>query len=624
VKDGSRSSQIVRAIYAASLERGYGLTLDEARAAYAAFTGHAPSRSFTAEIGSLSGRGILSASGRAGSLRYVVSGSEPLLDGTPPRTDTDILLDALALAVERTGTMVPTRAISRMIAEQGWALASADPNAVRTRLLNLARTHARKGRDWFRPLLRHVVVPGRFGRPLSYWAPIERTELTPPARPRHSPVAAVRELVERCNRALGRLSSRTELASFLGTLPEDDPLLAHFPRGKRIPVSTAVREVARRPDTTGVRTFTTSLTAHGGAPLRYWIGTGQEAPPAEAAAAAHLDDYLRAYRLDAEARQIERLAHEVGREAEDLFAPLLEARRAALVEVARELEAALPIPLEAAAEHARAADRKLLELRRQHARKRQDDSIARGVEQRMRARDRAVRMLVALRDQPPPAGEPQPRVGQSGAVPLAELEPLAASHTELGRHGVSPYVSKARRFPNPASAGEVRMRAAHGVPDVSATGAERYLSLVDRAEALLALADQWGDPWTRALLRRAYGVLGEIVRAPELVRDAAVAAVHSEDVAPTLRRRLLVAAALLDLPEVPALAAEMLEGENGEPLLLDNLRATVLATALSAPSQVATLLGVATERDESLELDGVLRRMEMRVGLGRHLSVAGA
>jgi hypothetical protein len=87
--------------------------------------------------------------------------------------------------------------------------------------------------------------------------------------------------------------------------------------------------------------------------------------------------------------------------------------------------------------------------------------------------------------------------------------------------------------------------------------------LLDRAEALTALVDAQPDAWTTTLARRAYMLLGPIARSVDAL-DACLAQVGPGDqLAPGLRRRLVIAGGLLGAPGTPAAARRLVTAGAG-------------------------------------------------------------
>ncbi len=80
------------------------------------------------------------------------------------------------------------------------------------------------------------------------------------------------------------------------------------------------------------------------------------------------------------------------------------------------------------------------------------------------------------------------------------------------------------------------------------TGWEQELPkvpLLDRAEALLGLSTFVPDAWTRVLMARAYKMLGDLVRDPDIVCATMTAALADSKVSAKTRHALLLAAAML-------------------------------------------------------------------------------
>ncbi len=152
----------------------------------------------------------------------------------------------------------------------------------------------------------------------------------------------------------------------------------------------------------------------------------------------------------------------------------------------------------------------------------------------------------------------------------------------------APAIRAARRggpLENPGLQG-TQLRGGAGGPPAGETRDRRNrytYSRVDRPEALVAAAAVQDDPWTAALLRRAYELLGPTARDAAPLAGCLAQVGSDDDISPGFRRRLVVAGGLLGAPATAA-AAERLVADAlaaGDPAEADlDVRAAALAAAL--------------------------------------------
>lgn len=357
--------------------------------------------------------------------------------------------------------MVLSRDVAEAIGSAGETLETTDPNGARTRLERLSQPRLRENEhDWNQTLVRHVRVPGQDGRKRSFWAPADQPDLAPPAERVASRAEAVRSLIEECTDTLGRLPTGSDLGLFPRSLPVGSRIREFFPNLMRPRLVTTAKDAARKPGARAIHVFESPFNAHGGAPTRSWIGAEREMPTLPAAAAL-LDDYLYAYPIAREAEQIERIRRTHGPEELELIAPLLQIRRAALAQLASELDSVLPVPLDQAFVAAESADRHCLVRTVKLGAGYDKERLARDLRQCITRRRAALAAIRAVTGDPQAVGtERVPCVGTAGTMILRSLEPLAAAYVPVDERGVGRYLVGARRFYNdrvkaPGASGEL-------------------------------------------------------------------------------------------------------------------------------------------------------------------------
>lgn len=617
----SRSRRVVEVIHREGLRRGYGPTVLEARVAYER-TGQSVSRSFTSEIHSLYRRGLLEASGRPGSLRFLVAGAT-YDRKSPPLSDAEVVLQALRRAVETLGTMASTRDVLEFMKKGGQELESASQNAVRSLLLGLTRERER-GPDpkWSGAQVRLASVEGLDGRSRSFWAPIDETDVAPPDLPVASKREALIASVDLFLTRIGRLPSGPELVTLLRTLPPECRIRHLFPspNGRegnedksryRPALMAAIKLQGPEADRGRLRIFRSDLVAHGGRPVRFWVGEPEAEPPSKATAASILDDFVYTYRLGIEVDGIVRVRRSTSAQDVELLEPLMDARARSAASVRLKLERTLPVPIELAASAADAADERYYRLLGEangHAWSRTRQKI------RRRHGKRRAAVAAAISAEVTNVGDGPEVVGHFASIPLKELEKFTAGYIELGKRGVGPLLNRVRRFPNPHADGWER--------EDDSGDPSQVLALVDRPEALCALAALWAGPWTRQMVTKAYQLIGEIARPLPLLEDLIHGAAN-QHVTPSLRRRCFVAGALVGLESVVPLAMEAAFDKDYGPDSIHDVRTAALATALVRPSATEEVLARLGEWDSERRFADLHRQMSARKRRGLWLSIAG-
>lgn len=628
-RPGSRASAIWGVFAHAWAGRGAALTVVEARAAFAVAEGATPV-TFTAEVHSLVRRAYLVAEGAASPRRYRPAGRAPgasaaeaaasptaALAGpgadrpVAPRSDAERVYAALVAACEAAGAAVTTRAVAQELEARGWALDSADPNAVRSRLINLTRPLSARRARWGAPTVRHVAVTGPDGRARSNWAPGDRPAFTPPAVAVASQADAGAQLVRETTAALGRPASRPELLIALRVRPAEDPVRALLePRGGRPRLARVLRAAERSegPDR-GPRVYAvaTDPVAHGGAPVRFWCGDGRGAgePISDAGwCAMQLDDWAERHRPVREVEGLARLLRQAAPADRHVLEPIIGARIATL-RIAREvLLARLLGRLDAAVAASVAAEQTVLRWigqaggtgGRARAAAPETPWEQRAARRAKAAMTRRIPAALAWLDGGGATVAGPRRLALGGCLALpSEAYRVAAAYVGAdsgeGLRLLRDLLAGCRRFPNPASSAASRLAATRepdapddapdDTPDTPATDPRadaedleraRALALLDRPEALAALVELVADAWTRMAVRKAYALLGETARDDAAVAEACARALwgpptrpwgppegHPRGVSPALRRQLVVAAGLLAAPCAAAAAGRLLE-----------------------------------------------------------------
>lgn len=156
-----------------------------------------------------------------------------------------------------------------------------------------------------------------------------------------------------------------------------------------------------------------------------------------------------------------------------------------------------------------------------------------------------------------------------------------------------------------------------------------YLSLcfarLDRPEALAALGNLVSDGWTRAMLKRAFLLLGWTARTSKIFADCVVRGVNEPEITPTFRRRLLVAGGLLGC-EATIEAAERLLSEivccNASDNADADLRAAFLAVALVGADQARHFVDFAGRASLPSGLEQAVAKAARRLRGGYVLAIS--
>lgn len=393
----SRTQAVLAVVRQCVARTGYPVLLREVKDAYAPVAvlrgdpwHDAMGSQLSSVLAWLVRRGCLVRTGRIGESRYAPPDVEGL--GAPPPRAADYVVDALRIACERAGTMVPTSAVTRVMREQGWPCPAGKGKGVTTRLQHLASLSSRSGRRLRNePPVRLAWRTAADGVRRRYWAPADRAELPLPAPGALSAAEAVRRLVRRASRYVGRPVSVLEANAYAQALSRSNPLRRALegqfgcptPREARLarrhgatesgpPLGDGVRSgapdheirplpsresppgrtrwvvpvqrVARANPPTGtrprVRELRTPYTVRGGAPLRVWFGKADDAPPSQGALIAWLDDAVSTWRVGEELQAIRRLRLDLRGADLHALGPWLDGREALARAVRADLRAA--------------------------------------------------------------------------------------------------------------------------------------------------------------------------------------------------------------------------------------------------------------------------------------------
>lgn len=593
LKPGSRAYGLVETVAAATARLTRAITLDEIRLELAMLDMSAP-QNLGAEISSLARRGVLEAIGARGRMRYALPGFVERAQAPGAASDASLILAALqAEAIER-GRMVSTRQVQERLEAEGATLKSADPNAVRARLEGMSRPTKRAS-----PRVRLVRAASPTGKMRSFWAPGEMQALEPPTHGITSRNEAIVQAVSDCTSELGRMPNGPEINAFLGAHRERNSYVKLIGEGDRPGGLTAAQDAARE----GVlRMMTTPLTAHGGCQPRFAL-QGVE-PAAEAAGLAMLDDYTYAYRLGQEGRSIKALRRS-RRDAHgsSVIDPLLNAREGLLQTIASELVGEITPSLDALARTGARGDAILLDWRKEVRTSRYEQNSDRAIREVSAIRHEAIEVLKSVG----PAGVAHPRVGQANTIPLRDLEVFLPRGAEAGERGPGHLIPRVRRFPD--------LTPEEGSPRFGT----REGAVVDRAEAILEIAHLHGDRRTVLMLRRAYELLGEVLRDSSAV-ESSLDDLFARGPSP-LASRLLLAAAMMGSGRVEGVAQAQLEavrhgfGDENE------LKAACLAICVAAPAAAGEIVPRLIEPLSAGQHADTVRRIRMRVRRGSLLAI---
>lgn len=136
----------------------------------------------------------------------------------------------------------------------------------------------------------------------------------------------------------------------------------------------------------------------------------------------------------------------------------------------------------------------------------------------------------------------------------------------------------------------------------------------------MALGCRVGEPWTRQMLRKSYQLIGEVSRHVAVVE--AVMRTATEAASGTMRRRCMVAAALMGVSSAPALAQAIAFDGAYHADSLHDIRTAVLVTALVDTAQVGPCLARLARWDRERRYADLRRRMSARARRGAWLSIA--
>lgn len=401
-KLGSRARRLLVVTITLTERLGRGASTPELRAAFAQaeqIPEELVPASFVAEVSSMVRRGVLVRTGGHGT-KTLYALPDSGLEGVESEDGAIVVLDALRDAAQRLGRAVSTREVDQELRRRvraGLAAFESDhPNAVRQRLMILARPRVRGAKAG--QLVVRVPAPAKLGVQSAHWLPADHTAATEAAAgtplvdtsaraavrvaPR-SRASAVRAAIQTSTLLLGRPVTRQEIRAMLewGLLPDEAALLlgsdatagtgagaddadAAPPAAASDarPTSTPRGEGCRRhrdADVLGralaftaasdadavaagaegrVRITTSALTCLGGAPPRY--ATGAVSP--EALAAILFEDLAVGYRVRDEVAGIGALRRRAATLGSELLHQIAWTREAVLAERLHDALASVP------------------------------------------------------------------------------------------------------------------------------------------------------------------------------------------------------------------------------------------------------------------------------------------
>lgn len=456
---------------------------------------------------------------------------------------------------------IPTAAISAEMKRRAlWP----DRFARLTRLLRLLASDADTRADTSGlslPAIQRADARTLIGEAVGFWVPVGVPVqcATAPS----SSADALRRSVAAAASSLGRPVSKRDLRWWLDAQPAWSALREMLEPSRIGPhvQHTAERDLVYLPSTGRLRAVDGPLTCHGGAPRRYL----HRSPSSQELAACRLEDAVLSIRPATELAGIEKL---------DLYARSL--RSPILVEVVRTRRYLLAEALlvYAGADDISATTRCVERSHDVLARWMDESSLSYAAHYSRRrqlaeAREElagAVRVADASEFAPSRGLTNRPRtasakakryVGQAGLVSVTAIRDLATDAATVGDLDTPrPELTyaRARRFPNPALATQP---------------VSESLTLLDRADAMLAVFDAAQPGRAMGLLASAQLVLGEVLRDTAFLQDQLTRAKAGE-----VRRPLALASALLG--ECPILTLVAPDAGDAE-----DVRAYVLAALVS-------------------------------------------
>ncbi len=163
-------------------------------------------------------RGLVQRSGSRGSYRYYLVGFVEVETGRKAaRSDSEIVLDAVRLACDAAGTMVPTPLVQREIDRHGWALTRKARGCLTDRLRSL-------GRGGSGAPVRTEGATSPNGARRRFWAPTDRPDLRLPDPVITSANEGVQVAVRELTAMVGRPVSPTEVWLYVRSLARLHPL----------------------------------------------------------------------------------------------------------------------------------------------------------------------------------------------------------------------------------------------------------------------------------------------------------------------------------------------------------------------------------------------------------------